>query len=526
MQKSSNPYSTLPYWRWGEQRRVRCVKLETKTSSCLNHGTTSSSNLSAAPSPQDKPKKRPRLVHNDSNLKVYSQDDFSKLPDHIITCHILPRLDLKERVRSSILSRRWKYFWRCSLGTDLVFDFPCGVSTCESDMLRYRQEVDFITKSFTGPELDQFSVRFEVAPLYHHAIRRWIKFAFRWDVKRLNLDLTHYYSRPLNKINKFPCLKRLLPIHNPKNHVYPCISLKELSLTYVNTPGETVEYLLSCCPFLELLYLHDSLSSNLKICGPSLKLKHLEIWRRLVPLKVEISAPNLIILKHDKHVGLNGDFLLNNAPLLADLHMPRTPFDQLVNEFVQRPLDHFGYFFQLKKLEISMPLMVVWRSIDLPLKLPTLVKLEELKVTMNTILDVLMLWPIVVLKAAPNLQRFLIKQINRPRICAMYTEQEIEMMRGATEFTHTCLKVLEVTGFAGSRVVCEMVERVLFIAAVPLEKVVIEFDERCGWWSHPFYRRELWKNQDMGSCSTRENKSMLLRSLETIMPTNAKLVVL
>ena len=51
-----------------------------------------------------------------------------------------------------------------------------------------------------------------------------------------------------------------------------------LEFKYVNVRGEIIEYLLCHCPVFERLIVHNSETlGELRVVGPSLKLKHLEI---------------------------------------------------------------------------------------------------------------------------------------------------------------------------------------------------------------------------------------------------------
>ncbi|KAG5546788.1 hypothetical protein RHGRI_018833 [Rhododendron griersonianum] len=99
-----------------------------------------------------------------------------------------------------------------------------------------------------------------------------------------------------------------------------CIkSLTQLSLTCVNVTGELVEHFLSNCPLL--LRLCVSFSEhlvNLKIAGPSLCLKFLEISRCPGLTAVDIYAPNLASLTS---LGFwrPTPVLVRHAPSLVDL---------------------------------------------------------------------------------------------------------------------------------------------------------------------------------------------------------------
>ena len=100
-------------------------------------------------------------------------------------------------------------------------------------------------------------------------IDSWISFAFQKGVKRLHLIFTCNWA--LNN--------RLYTLTPPMlRNYYRLDSLTELRLYSIEVTGEALEYILSACPLLESLYVYMLHVMNFKISGPSLKLKHLEIF--------------------------------------------------------------------------------------------------------------------------------------------------------------------------------------------------------------------------------------------------------
>ncbi|XP_059661745.1 uncharacterized protein LOC132307888 [Cornus florida] len=89
-------------------------------------------------------------------------------------------------------------------------------------------------------------------------------------------------------------------------------SLRALRLVGVNIMGEVLENFLSNCPFLEQLgIVGTTYLVKLKIAGPSLKLKCLEISHCWHLENLEISAINLVSFTYwGKDIGNGGDSLI------------------------------------------------------------------------------------------------------------------------------------------------------------------------------------------------------------------------
>ena len=114
-------------------------------------------------------------------------------------------------------------------------------------------------------------------------INSWISFAFQKGVKRLHLIFTCNWA--LNN--------RSYTLTPPMLRNYRRDSLSELRLCSVEVTGEALEYILSACPLLESLYVSMTHVMNFKISGPSLKLKHLEIFYCVLE-NLDIYTENLV----------------------------------------------------------------------------------------------------------------------------------------------------------------------------------------------------------------------------------------
>ncbi|KAL4639061.1 hypothetical protein ACB092_03G190900, partial [Castanea dentata] len=94
----------------------------------------------------------------------------------------------------------------------------------------------------------------------------WTRFSLRKKVKKLSLDFM------MNGVASAYTLTSQI------FHSHSLDSLTDLSLTSVEVTGEVLEYVLSNCPFIEILHVENSKSLvKLKTSSPLPKLKHLEL---------------------------------------------------------------------------------------------------------------------------------------------------------------------------------------------------------------------------------------------------------
>ncbi|XP_062168849.1 uncharacterized protein LOC133874930 isoform X2 [Alnus glutinosa] len=144
--------------------------------------------------------------------------------------------------------------------------------------------VNGVLKLHRAPTIDQFRVSFDLDVDYRHDLDHWVKFAFEKRVQRLELSFEHVSSNPC----PFPPFYRTLSF--PR-----CNSLRALILKFLNVIGEVLEYFICNCPFLERLCVQNSAALvNLKVPGPLLPLKYLEIRHCHKLQNLEISAKNLV----------------------------------------------------------------------------------------------------------------------------------------------------------------------------------------------------------------------------------------
>lgn len=205
------------------------------------------------------------------------QDLISDLPQSIIES-ILTRLPIRDAVRTSILSSKWRYKWASI--TQLVFDEKC-VTLCNDRDLVEKSLIDFITRALflhKGP-----IHKFQLSTTYLQCcpdIDQWILFLSRNDIKELVLELGEgewfrvpaclFYCKRLTRLDLFRC--ELDPPLTFKGF----LCLKSLTLHQVLVAPDVIESLISGCPLLENLSISyfDSLALNIK--APNLKFLFLE----------------------------------------------------------------------------------------------------------------------------------------------------------------------------------------------------------------------------------------------------------
>lgn len=190
------------------------------------------------------------------NLKIEG-DRISNLPGHIID-KILSHLSLRDAVRTSVLSSKWRYKWVTL--PYLVFDNQSVlVSTQDQTFVKNKlvSIVDHVLLLHTGP-VHKFK-------LSHRDLQgvsdidRWILFLSRGSVKEFILEIWkgHRYKLPssiyscqkLIHLELFNCLLK------PPSNFNGFKSLKSLDLQHITMDQLAFEQMISSCPLLERLTL-------------------------------------------------------------------------------------------------------------------------------------------------------------------------------------------------------------------------------------------------------------------------------
>lgn len=264
-----------------------------------------------------------------SNSSGQGQDIISDLPQSIIEI-ILTKLPIRDAVRTSILSSKWRYKWATL--TQLVFDDNC-VSQFNDRTATENKLVKFITRFLflhEGP-----IHKFTLSTYYLQSspdIDQWLLFLSRKGIKELVLEVgeDEWFRAPscLFACLKLTSLELLRCELDPPPEFRGFSSLKYLNLQQVLVAPEVIENLISGCPLLESLTLSYFDSLALTVRAPNLKYLKLEgefkdICLEYTPLLVVISVAMYMTDDKNEHFeqssGCNFDKFLGGVPCLQRL---------------------------------------------------------------------------------------------------------------------------------------------------------------------------------------------------------------
>ncbi|XP_058111754.1 F-box protein At5g03100-like [Magnolia sinica] len=228
------------------------------------------------------------------------QDRISDLPDSLIH-EILSHLEMKDVVKTCVLSTRWKHVWtqisvlnfkqRHHIGYRLfdrsVEDFFRFV--CCSLALHKCPKIHRIRLSIQHPTREGNFCNEQIHGLIHFAIAR--------KARELKLDISYPYVLNLSllEMGSLEVLKlHLCTLKLPPPAFKGFKNLKTMSLLGVSFNGGNVGELLACCPILESLTVidcHDDI--RIHVSSSNRQLKHLSLKGEH---KLDICAPNLLSL--------------------------------------------------------------------------------------------------------------------------------------------------------------------------------------------------------------------------------------
>ncbi|XP_062024470.1 F-box/FBD/LRR-repeat protein At1g13570-like isoform X1 [Rosa rugosa] len=195
-------------------------------------------------------------------------DKFSNLPSDVIE-KILLLLPIRDAVRTSVLSNKWRYRW--AKLPQLVFDGQCVSSQNHTSFVTI---VDHALLVHIGP-LHSFKLS-QQGFLASRDIDRWIVHLSRHSIKEFKLELHEgqCYNIPsclfswqdMIHLKLKNCFLKPLPTFKGFR------SLKRLDIVRVTLAQDVLEYLIVCCPLLKTLTFIDCDGfTRLKIDAPKLQ---------------------------------------------------------------------------------------------------------------------------------------------------------------------------------------------------------------------------------------------------------------
>ncbi|CAN1256383.1 F-box/FBD/LRR-repeat protein At5g56420 [Linum perenne] len=405
-------------------------------------------------------------------LHSYDPDDrISRLPDDILV-HILCSMTIKEATVTSLLSRRWRY-----LSAFLPrLDFSYSILLDKSPIyLRAKQVSEFlkrvkkVIKLHKGHNVEDFRLRFDMRKTHTKFVDHCVQFALYKQLKNLELDFNH----PLGLYN------------NGENYVFrvedaattptPPVcwsfvgfkSLNSLCFKSVVMGGDVLEGLLSNCSVLEKLTLcHVSNLGCVKVVGPSLRLKHLEMVSCPGLNEIEIHDAPIVSMKRWR-CG-EAAIRMNKVPHLVELSMSTSLkvadeiplFSSCLSQLESLKL-RVSSLYDRKPLEHNVLSMV-----------SKLTKLREMEISCepDLVKDLLLLVPLI--EAPPHLHKIVIRVLLGWKIredAASNKPREVERRVGVLEH----LKVLEFAGYRFGVIEDEFISCISNNAAA-LETIIID----------------------------------------------------
>ncbi|GLU23606.1 hypothetical protein SLE2022_395990 [Rubroshorea leprosula] len=280
--------------------------------------------------------------------KISKRDPFSTLADSLLYI-IVSFLPFKEAVRTSILSKQWRYIWRSTANIELDESF--FVNHEESAEIREERRRDFLEfakewiRSYQEPTVKNFAFSCSKPGKFLTVVQEFIKFALKRNTKGLALD----FSDPEWKENDTPSGALNLPLEFYKHVSLESLKLvacnldvsafnfrniKDLSLGWIELNESSMKTLLNNCPLLESLCLKNCWNMFQLIITDTInpRLKRFVLEKCIFfggPNWVYIDGPSLRFFKYS---GLVGYFKMENQRCIeeAELDFGSEPeFDML-----------------------------------------------------------------------------------------------------------------------------------------------------------------------------------------------------
>ncbi|KAL5704907.1 hypothetical protein ACHQM5_023269 [Ranunculus cassubicifolius] len=207
-------------------------------------------------------------------------DSISHRPPEIIE-EILKHLPIKDLIRTSILSKQWRYKW--TMIPCLVFDENCLERRAYKSVLtkKFARVITDILLKHQGPiHMFKFNLQYPIAKNVPDYINGWIDILKEKGISNLSIEMGDACAfepkEPLFCCEKLEALKLKMCIFHTPASFNRFKRLKELHLEEVATTKTEFNQFTSQCPFLEKLTLINIGMKPLKVSIPSLKYLHIQ----------------------------------------------------------------------------------------------------------------------------------------------------------------------------------------------------------------------------------------------------------
>ncbi|ONK79327.1 uncharacterized protein A4U43_C01F5240 [Asparagus officinalis] len=380
-------------------------------------------------------------------------DRLSSLPKNVIET-ILMRMPIRDAVRTSILSRGWRFEW--STLPQIVIDTQPLLSSLGGMQMELDKKivktVDHILLLHHGP-IHKFTLSIDLES--SSDIDRWILFLSRNGIKEFSLLKwrgqlyklpSYFFSWDITYLELYRCA--FIPPTSFKGFS----RLTVMTLDRVSFTDNGLATLMSLCPLLKELVLRQ-------VTGCT----HLNISAQKI-VKVVIQ-------------GSFHDIRFESTPLLAtaSIKMLEVAGDSLVSKEDCRIVRVLGDTPSIYQLELLGPTLKNLAVGDVPVHLAAICPVKYLIIDINFEATQEMLAAFCMFRSSPAVQKLGITAISDKKIATISSDGFWE---GEESFncTFSQLKVVEVTDFSGITSELKLIEFVLANSPV-LERLHIKFKE-------------------------------------------------
>ncbi|CAI9110959.1 OLC1v1011071C1 [Oldenlandia corymbosa var. corymbosa] len=305
--------------------------------------------------------------------------------------------------------------WRGLEGIDEL-SYSERQTLLEPKRFEYIEWVNKVLQSHKAVVLEVFRIRFNLNKYSRFDIDRWLQHALARRVHMLELDLSDSRGQSDGPFYEFP--NELLGLNDENSScgngfnsdaiLFDFKSLRTLKFHCVHVSGEVLEFFLHNCPSLEHLQVVSSNLEKVKVCGPSLALKYLEIMYCSSLSSFIVCDSNVVSLRTTEgHI-----LVLKNVPMLVEIFV--TGFNFQNNGYASLVHTTISWIScclsKLEVLTLGIRRTHVTFERDTNVALPQLTKLKQLTFIMHAANGDKSLMPFTsLIRASPNLEKFVLK---------------------------------------------------------------------------------------------------------------------